>query len=73
MRLSGTGRNSRINTASAWVVARDDAKLVGFVNVLWDGLVHAWIQDTMVARAAHRGVGTFLVAVAVTGPRGCGM
>ena len=24
-----------------WVVARDGADLVGFVNVLWDGLVHA--------------------------------
>ena len=32
-----------------WVVARDGTELVGFVNVLWDGLVHAWIQDTMVA------------------------
>jgi len=56
-----------------WVVARDDSKLVGFVNVLWDGLVHAWIQDTMVARAArHLGVGTELVAVAVTEARAAG-
>lgn len=51
-----------------WVVARDpDAgdALVGFVNVLWDGLVHAWIQDTMVAAAArHRGVATQVVALA---------
>jgi GNAT superfamily N-acetyltransferase len=46
-----------------WVVARDGERLVGFVNVLWDGLVHAWIQDTMVASAArNRGVGTELVA-----------
>ena len=36
-----------------WVVARDGATLVGFVNVLWDGLVHAWIQDTMVSTAAR--------------------
>ena len=56
-----------------WVVAREDSKLVGFVNVLWDGLVHAWIQDTMVARAArHLGVGTELVAVAVTEARAAG-
>lgn len=27
-----------------WVVARDGADLAGFVNVLWDGLVHAWLQ-----------------------------
>jgi len=24
-----------------WVVARDGTDLAGFVNVLWDGLVHA--------------------------------
>jgi hypothetical protein len=37
-----------------WVVARRDDRLVGFVNVPWDGLVHAWIQDTMVAVDARR-------------------
>jgi GNAT superfamily N-acetyltransferase len=48
-----------------WVVARDGTRLVGFVNVPWDGLVHAWIQDTMVAvDARHRSVGTRLVAAA---------
>jgi GNAT superfamily N-acetyltransferase len=57
-----------------WVVARaDDGSLVGFVNVLWDGLVHAWIQDTMVAaRARHMGIGTQLVAVAVRQARDAG-
>jgi GNAT superfamily N-acetyltransferase len=46
----------------------------GFVNVLWDGLVDAWLQDTMVARTArHRGVGTELVAVAVAGVSRRGM
>jgi GNAT superfamily N-acetyltransferase len=46
-----------------WVVARDGTTLVGFVNVLWDGLVHAWIQDAMVAQAARRqGVGVGLIA-----------
>ena len=48
-----------------WVVARDDDGLVGFVNVVGDGIVHAWLQDTMVAtRARGQGVGTQLVAVA---------
>jgi GNAT superfamily N-acetyltransferase len=56
-----------------WVVAREGAMLVGFVNVIWDGLVHAWIQDTMVAAAArHQGVGTKLVAVAVKEARRVG-
>src|SRR5688500_4529600 len=56
-----------------WVVARHAAILAGFVNVPWDGLVHAWIQDTMVADGArHRGIGTELVAVAVREARRAG-
>jgi GNAT superfamily N-acetyltransferase len=56
-----------------WVVARDGADLVGFVNVLWDGLVHAWLQDTMVAAAARgRGIGTALVDRARRGARAAG-
>lgn len=56
-----------------WVVARDYEALVGFVNVLWDGSVHAWIQDTMVARAArHRGIATRLVAIARDAARDAG-
>jgi GNAT superfamily N-acetyltransferase len=56
-----------------WVIARGGDRLVGFVNVPWDGLVHAWIQDTMVARdVRHRGVGTELVAVAVREARAAG-
>jgi GNAT superfamily N-acetyltransferase len=48
-----------------WVIARDDEGLVGFVNVPWDGLVHAFIIDTLVAtRARRHGVGTQLVKVA---------
>ncbi len=48
-----------------WVVARDDEALVGFVNVIWDGLVHAWLQDVMVAPSAgRRGIGTAMVTVA---------
>ena len=56
-----------------WVVARDGGSLTGFVNVAWDGLVHAWVQDTMVA-ASHRGlgVGRELVKVAVDGARAAG-
>ncbi len=50
--------------------ARETAELVGFVNVVWDGLLHAWIQDLMVATAArHRGVGQQLVRAAADGAR----
>jgi ribosomal protein S18 acetylase RimI-like enzyme len=56
-----------------WVVARDGDRLVGFVNVIWDGLVHAWIQDTMVAaKAGRQGIGTQLVAMARNGARDAG-
>ena len=57
-----------------WVVARDgDSALVGFVNVLWDGLVHAWIQDVLVStRARNEGLGTRLVAVARDEARAAG-
>ena len=45
-----------------WVIARDESDLVGFANVLWDGFVHAWLQDVMVAtKAQRRGVGVELV------------
>ena len=37
-----------------WVCARDEAELVGFVNVAWDGVVHAFVLDTMVAVKARR-------------------
>ncbi|MDR2985772.1 MAG: GNAT family N-acetyltransferase, partial [Nocardiopsaceae bacterium] len=56
-----------------WVVARQDGDLVGFVNVLWDGLVHAWLQDTMVAtRSRGEGIGTGLVARAKNGAKAAG-
>ena len=56
-----------------WVVARQGPELAGFVNVLWDGLVHAWLQDTMVGiKYRGRGVGTELVARARDGARAAG-
>jgi GNAT superfamily N-acetyltransferase len=56
-----------------WATARLTTELVGFVNLLWDGLVHAWIQDLMVAVAArHHGVGKELVGVAAQGARDAG-
>ena len=56
-----------------WACARDGGELVGFVNVLWDGAVHAFILDTMVAsKARRRGIGRELVAVAVTEARAGG-
>jgi GNAT superfamily N-acetyltransferase len=56
-----------------WVCAHRDGELAGFVNVAWDGDAHAFILDTMVARAArHQGIGAELVAVAAREARGAG-
>ncbi len=56
-----------------WVVARRDQRFVGFVNVLWDGLVHAFIEDVMVdAALRHRGIGVGLVRAARDGARAAG-
>ena len=56
-----------------WVTAVEDGDLVGFVNVAWDGGVHAFLLDTVV-RADHRrrGIGRALVAAAVEGAHGTG-
>jgi hypothetical protein len=32
-----------------WVTARDDGELIRFVNVPWDGAIHAFILDTIVS------------------------
>ncbi len=56
-----------------WVCAREEGALAGFVNVAWDGGVHAFILDTLVAAAARRrGIGKRLVAVAAQHARAAG-
>ncbi|MDX3638314.1 GNAT family N-acetyltransferase [Streptomyces sp. MB09-02B] len=48
-----------------WVCAWQDGSLIGFVNVVWDGGVHAFILDTVVARDCRtQGVGAALVSAA---------
>ncbi len=49
-----------------WVTAVDGGRLVGFVNLAWDGDRHAFLLDAVVAPDRRgRGVGTALVARAV--------
>lgn len=56
-----------------WVCARDGERLVGFVNVAWDGAAHAFILDTVVAADARRqSIGTGLITVATTHARAAG-
>lgn len=59
--------------SAGWVVARDGEELVGFVNVVSDGVVHAWLQDVMVAVGSrHGGLGRQLVATAAAAARTAG-
>ena len=56
-----------------WVCARDGDDLVGFLNVPWDGAIHAFILDTIVSgRVRRQGIGTAMVALAVEGARAAG-
>jgi len=57
-----------------WVTARhEQGRLAGFVNVAWDGALHAFLLDTVVAPAARRtGLGARLVAEATDGARAAG-
>lgn len=53
-----------------WVCAYLGSELVGFVNVAWDGGVHAFVLDTMVrAELRRHGIGHRLVEEAVSGAR----
>lgn len=53
--------------SAGWVCAYEGDRLVGFVNVAWDGATHFFLLDTTVAPTLqHRGIGTALVAHAIT-------
>lgn len=57
-----------------WVCARLGEELVGFVNLAWDGGVHGFILDTVIAESVRRrGIGTELVAICAheARARGC--
>ena len=73
-RLIDIGWWAQLNRHSlGWVCAREGGVLVGFVNVAWDGGVHAFILDTLVSGSVQRrGVGTGLVALATEQARAAG-
>ncbi len=56
-----------------WVCAYDGERLVGFVNVAWDGRVHAFVLDALVAGDRRRaGIGHGLLEVVVHRCRSAG-
>jgi GNAT superfamily N-acetyltransferase len=59
--------------ALTWIGAFRAGRLVGFVQVAWDGGEHAFLLDTMVDPAVQRsGIGAALVAAAAAEARAAG-
>ncbi|CUX10321.1 MULTISPECIES: GNAT family N-acetyltransferase [Rhizobium/Agrobacterium group] len=58
---------SQVNRFSlGWVCTRHLGRLIGFVNIAWDGGVHAFVVDTMVSSAFQRqGIAKALIGEAV--------
>ena len=56
-----------------WVTASSEGRLVGFVNVAWDGDAHFFLLDTTVHPGwRHKGIGRRLVEEAIDACRGNG-
>jgi GNAT superfamily N-acetyltransferase len=63
-----------ISHSLLYVCAYHDERLVGFVNVAWDGGVHAFLLDTTVHGDYQRqGIGVVLVRAAVDAARERGL
>lgn len=65
---------SVLRRSLTYVCAYAGGALVGFVNVAWDGGLHAFILDTTVrASHQHRGIGMALVAEAANAAKARGV
>ena len=74
-RDDGQGWAAVLDRSLTWVTAHTaSSELIGFVNVAWDGGVHAFLLDTTVhPDHGRRGVGTELVRRAAEASRGRGL
>lgn len=62
-----------LSRSLVYICAYAGERLAGFVNVAWDGGIHAFLLDTTVHPSYQRqGVGTQLVAAAAQAARRCG-
>ncbi|MEV6734978.1 MULTISPECIES: GNAT family N-acetyltransferase [unclassified Streptomyces] len=62
-----------LERSTAWITARRDGRLVGYVNVAGDGGAHAFILDTTVhPDERRRGLGVRLVRAAAEAARASG-
>jgi GNAT superfamily N-acetyltransferase len=62
-----------LDRSLVYLGAFDDSRLVGFINIAWDGGVHGFVLDPTVHPAfQHRGIGSELLrrAAAVAADRG---
>lgn len=65
--------SAQLEHSLLWVGAYVRDRLVGFVNLAWDGGVHAFLLDTAVAiDMRRRGIGTRLVREAIAAARSHG-
>ena len=63
-----------LSRSLTYVCAWQDGRLVGFVNVAWEGAIHAFILDTTIhPNMRIRGIGTQLVKRAAEVARQCGV
>lgn len=71
---AGPTNLKRLDHSLTWVCAYDGLQLIGFVNVAWDGGVHAFLLDTTVhPEFQRRGLGRELVRRAAEVAREQGM
>jgi GNAT superfamily N-acetyltransferase len=66
----GSGWPAILARSLSWVTAHEGERLVGFVNIAWDGRTHAFLLDpTVHPEVQRRGVGVQLVRRAAQAAR----
>ena len=71
---SGDHAEIALDHSLTWITAHEGDRLVGFVNVAWDGKAHAFLLDpTVHPSVRRRGIGTALVRLAADEARRAGV